>query len=115
MINACVSHELRNPLNSIAAQNSLKDIMYGTIYKIISDCESSLHQITQSDLCLRLKDIMAKLSDGQNIQESSVNIMASVIQNMMDYGQIKSGKFRKNFKNSNIRDTINKVVSIQKR
>mmetsp|Transcript_38350 Transcript_38350/g.58435 ORF Transcript_38350/g.58435 Transcript_38350/m.58435 type:complete len:136 (-) Transcript_38350:81-488(-) len=29
MINACVSHELRNPLNSIAAQNIEKESIYG--------------------------------------------------------------------------------------
>jgi len=28
MINACVSHELRNPLNSIIAQNILKSALY---------------------------------------------------------------------------------------
>ena len=58
---------------------------------------------------------MIKLSDGQEIQDSSIKIMASVIQNMLDYGQIKSGNFRKNFRTSNIRDTVEKVISIQKR
>lgn len=28
VINACVSHELRNPLNSISAQNFMKKILY---------------------------------------------------------------------------------------
>ena len=31
MINACVSHEMRNPLNSIIAQNIEKEEMYKKI------------------------------------------------------------------------------------
>jgi signal transduction histidine kinase len=32
---------------------------------------------------------------------------------MLDYSQIKSGVFRKNFANHNIRDTIKKVMHMQ--
>ena len=35
MINACVSHELRNPLNSIVAQNILKSTLYDEIEQVI--------------------------------------------------------------------------------
>ena len=34
VINACVSHELRNPLNSISAQNMLKKHLYAKLKKI---------------------------------------------------------------------------------
>ena len=33
---------------------------------------------------------------------------------MLDYSQIKVGKFRKNYKVFNIRDTIDKVMEMQK-
>ena len=32
MINACVSHEMRNPLNSIIAQNIEKDGIYQEVH-----------------------------------------------------------------------------------
>ena len=32
MINACVSHELRNPLNSIIAQNIEKQYLYKELF-----------------------------------------------------------------------------------
>jgi signal transduction histidine kinase len=35
MINACVSHELRNPLNSIMAKNIEKEALYIELTKIV--------------------------------------------------------------------------------
>jgi len=37
MINACISHELRNPLNSIVAQNNLKSLIYEQMEKLLKD------------------------------------------------------------------------------
>ena len=41
--------------------------------------------------------------------------MTFIIQDMLDYGQIKSGKFRKKFTTFNVRELIREVISIQKR
>jgi signal transduction histidine kinase len=38
MINACVSHEMRNPLNSIVAQNIEKKFLYIEMEKILTEC-----------------------------------------------------------------------------
>jgi hypothetical protein len=46
MINACVSHEMRNPLNSIIAQNIEKKEIY--------------HELSQLTQKFRLKKIKAK-------------------------------------------------------
>jgi len=35
MINACVSHEMRNPLNSVIAQNIQKKEIYSELNKLI--------------------------------------------------------------------------------
>ena len=48
------------------------------------------------------------------IQESSAHIMAFMIQDMLDYGQIKAGKFRKNIESFNIRESVEEVMSIQR-
>ena len=37
MINACVSHEMRNPLNSIIAQNIEKEEVYLELLQLIRD------------------------------------------------------------------------------
>mmetsp|Transcript_1030 Transcript_1030/g.1236 ORF Transcript_1030/g.1236 Transcript_1030/m.1236 type:complete len:132 (+) Transcript_1030:795-1190(+) len=41
--------------------------------------------------------------------------MSFLVQDFLDYSQIKSGNFRKNIKGFNIRKTIEKVMSIQRR
>ena len=62
MINACVSHELRNPLNSIDAQNNLKQKLYEKIKKILQDSQE--HEISTAELSQRLSQILHELEDG---------------------------------------------------
>jgi len=55
MINACVSHELRNPLNAIIAINIEKAILYKELEKAFKNPQ------IDKDACL---NIIEKLSDG---------------------------------------------------
>jgi signal transduction histidine kinase len=85
-----VSHELRNPLNSIKAQNILKRNLYNELKKILPQP------------CRILDD----LESGLEVQDTSSNLMSSMIQDLLDYSQIKAGKFRKNISRFNIRTTV---------
>jgi len=55
LINACISHELRNPLNSLIAQNILKEQLYSEADKILKD--------KPADAFDRLKMIFLKLME----------------------------------------------------
>ena len=55
---------------------------------------------------------MEELDKGLVIQESSSELMGSLIKDLLDYAQIKAGKFRKNIIKFNIRDSVEKVMSI---
>jgi len=46
------------------------------------------------------------------VQESSASLMTFLIQDLLDYAQIKAGKFRKNIKEFNVREAIEEVMSI---
>ena len=105
VINACVSHELRNPLNSIQAQNLKKKKLYEKLRAI---------NVKDEELKKKIDEILYELEIGLNIQDSSSEIMTSMIQDLLDYAQIKAGKFRKNIKIFNIRKSIEKVVSMQR-
>ena len=47
-------------------------------------------------------------------KESSTNIMIFLVQDLLDYAQIKAGKFRKNLELFNIRDAVEQVMCIQR-
>jgi len=58
MINACVSHELRNPLNSIIATNVEKKHLYKELRVLLTRDEIN------KDSCL---DILTKLEEGNKV------------------------------------------------
>ena len=78
MINACVSHEMRNPLNSIIAQNIEKEGLYNEICNLINDFK--IEKIS-TDMFLKKHDgKMKRLKSGLKIQQSSANILTYIVQ-----------------------------------
>ena len=59
MINACVSHELRNPLNSIQAQNLKKKKLYQKLREV-----EAKDELTKK----KINEILDELEVGANIQ-----------------------------------------------
>ena len=107
MISACISHELRNPLNSIIAQNIEKREIYEELEKIIDGYWGNL---TKG----KLKKIVKSLKEGMKVQDSSANLMKFIVQDFLDYAQIKAGKFRVNTDQFDIREAVEKVMCIQR-
>lgn len=71
MTNACVSHEMRTPLNSISAMNILKKDLY--------------QRIMNSDPNPEIVKIMAEINNGMQIQDDSLQMLIFIVQNMLDY------------------------------
>jgi hypothetical protein len=57
---------------------------------------------------------MVKLKKGLKVQESSASIMGFIVQDLLDYAQIKSNNFRKNITSFNIIDSVEKVMCVQR-
>ena len=83
LINASLSHEVRNPLNSIIAQNFDKKRLYEDLKKTV-DFHPSVKEKTA--------DIIHQLNQGMKVQESSCKLMMFMAQSHLDYAQIKEGK-----------------------
>ena len=77
MINACVSHEMRNPLNSIIAQNIEKEEMYKQIQELTNKFISK--KIKAKKFLKEHDTIMKKLKSGWKIQQSSANILTYIV------------------------------------
>ena len=62
MINATVSHELRNPLNSIVAMNLQKVMLYAKIKAIINN-----ESLSQQEIKDQTKELFQQLEDGLSV------------------------------------------------
>ena len=59
--------------------------------------------------------MLARLKQGKTVQESSANLMSFLVQDFLDYAQIKAGKFRINNVKFNVKEAIEKVMCIQRK
>ena len=65
LINACVSHELRNPLNSIISQNVEKKFLYQELKEVVDSLQIDIVEKT------RIDTLMDQLEKGMKVQDSS--------------------------------------------
>lgn len=80
-MNACVSHELRNPLNSIIAQNIEQSELLTSLKNILArSLQGAHHTIRQT-----VAAIIDKLQDGARIQGSSSEIMLFLVHDLLDF------------------------------
>ena len=76
LVNACVSHELRNPLNSIIAQNILKLKLYKKLSNILNQIKNSGNVEKQAK---EMERIIDSLNEGLKVQESSSSLMKFLV------------------------------------
>lgn len=75
LINATVSHEMRNPLNSINAQNIENCALYNELEELIFHLGSKLETKCRKDIL----HLIERLKEGNKVQESSTNLMKHLI------------------------------------
>ena len=88
LINASVSHELRNPLNSIAAQNKLKSAIYQNLKEVsLKPDPRDVHEALAELKVIKklIGDLQGELINGLEVQEASLDIMNFMIMDLLDY------------------------------
>lgn len=110
MISAMVSHELRNPLNSIKIQTIR--------LKMLTD---KMKEILQNEKKLKLHQLKRKFSriHEEQVQINQVQINCQeflnfLVQDILDLSQINQKKFRKNIQTFDLKNAVNEVINIQK-
>ena len=73
-INATVNHELRNPLNSIAATNELKQRLYSQMKEVLDT-----HDISDSNLKEILLGILNELIENNEVNKASTKLILFLI------------------------------------
>ena len=86
MINACVSHEMRNTLNSIVAQNIEKKYLYMDLEKDLAQLKEEVKNDSKAGLLvISCQLTLHKLNNGIKVQESSSFCLQFMIQDMLDF------------------------------
>ena len=108
--NATVSHELRNPLQSIDAQNIKIKLCLKELQNLVQKNKSAL----TGGLDKKIGDICKMIEQSNKIQDSSSTLMSFLVDDLLDFAQLNAGKFRQNIKEFDIKEAIDEVISIQK-
>ena len=100
-MNATVSHEMRNPLNSIIAEN-LK--LHEKVKKI--EALVNVDKKRSTKLKNNVLEIVMEMKESIDIQYSSTKLLNFSVNDMLSLAQLNSSKFRKEYCMFDIRDSI---------
>lgn len=89
MINATVSHEIRNPVNAIHCQNLTIKMLMGRIGDLI-ESNQDIERLKKT-----LSMIKNKILDALEINISSERLVHFLVDDFLDLAQLKAGKFRR--------------------
>jgi len=56
--------------------------------------------------------LVSKIEDSIKVQDSSVQMMTFLVQDFLDFAQMKAGSFRKNIAPFNVREAVTKVMNL---
>ena len=111
VINATVSHEMRNPINSISALSIKQDETNDKLRILIQKLDTDLPAKTFKD---ELIIIYNESVETAKVQNSSSKILCLLVNDILDYAQMKQGKFRKDCTQFDVSEAINEIIQIQK-
>ena len=90
----CICKNIRKFLDTITSKDDIEDF--------------------ELNVKLPVLEYLDEFDEGLQVQQASASIMDFLVQDLLDYAQIKAGKFRKNIKSFDIRESIEKVMCVQR-
>ena len=111
LINSTISHEMRNPLNSIINQCN---IIFAVCQNFKALLQNNSLSSTAGFVVQQLAEIYEEVTKSITIMNSSSNLLLLNVEDILGYAQLKAGKFVKNVSKFNIKRAIDEIVSIQR-
>ena len=111
MINGAVSHELRNPLNSMIGQISSMQDFFANFHSVIDHLQSTG---AEQGITLKLKRILKGLENCGSKMSSAAKFIDYFVHDILDYTILNKEEknFAKDLKVMDIRKTIEEIVEI---
>lgn len=85
LINSSISHEMRNPLNSIINECQIMGIMIKSLTQILLQIRPILSEVHMLD---QIDDIIEKIKRGNCVQTSSSQMLLLNVEDILGYAQI---------------------------
>ena len=111
-VNATVSHEIRNPTNSISCQNAAIKMLLERVDDIIKRLESTDAINNLNKIVEQFKRIHRKIGQALLINISSERLISFLIEDFLDLGLVRSGNFRSVDKTFALQQPIKEVIDI---
>ena len=97
-MNSTISHEMRNPLNSIVNQCLIQ--------------ENNVRELRKLKLGKKYQILLNDMEHSNKIQKDSSQLLLFHVEDVLGIAQLKSGKFRKNESRFNIKKAIDDIIEI---
>jgi signal transduction histidine kinase len=109
LINSTISHEMRNPLNSIINQCKIDGVLCQQFQVMMK----KYREMIDPSILKKLEAFQDQMFKGNEIQTSSSNLLLLNVEDILGFAQLKAGKFTKIIKKFNIKRCIEEIISIQ--
>jgi signal transduction histidine kinase len=106
-----VSHELRNPLNCIMMQQDSQHVYLKQMKEVLFQENADPSNLTNCKG--KLTDIFNEMWESCKISKTSSKLMLYNVEDLLDYGQLESGNFRKNIELFDVRKSIQEIINVQ--
>lgn len=125
LINATISHEMRNPLNSILNQIFNLSLIFKRIEVVVSQQKALLENsagLSSDEVIKKLNELNGSTllfnevnegSLGLKILKSSSRLMKHQVDDILDFGRIKAGMFTVNLSLFNVKEIVDEIIEIQ--
>ena len=109
LINSTISHEMRNPLNSIINQCKILYQLGINITGMLKDVKPDISE----EQWLEIMENEEEVEASTKIMTTSSNLLLLNVEDILGYAQLQAGRFVKVIKKMNVKKMVNEIVSIQ--
>ena len=96
---------MRNPLNSILAQNVKLKGLLASVRRWIG---------ASGQISADLQTLVSDLEEATKVQESCTKLLTFYVEDLLCMAQIDKGTFRKNVSTFELREAITEIMSVQR-